>query len=412
MSNSEKMLVALEQQDLKKANQYLEKALREDESSLLLELAEYLESIGFLQDAKRIYLALREDYPHVAINLAQIAAEDGAIEEAFLYLEGIPEDSDDYVTALVVMADLYDMEGLDDVAHDKLVLAHSISDDPLITLGLAELELGLGRFEEALKHYASLDNRMILEQTGISTYQRIGRIYASLGKFEAAAEFLEKSVEIAYDDQTVFELATLLYDMTEYQKAALYFKQLDTINPDFAGYEYPYALTLRQEHQLKEALRLVQQGLGKNSFDGQLLLLASQLSYENHDSQAAERYLLKAKELVEDDEEVLMRLTNLYLEQERYEEVVALDKEGIDNVLTKWNIARSYRALEEEDKAYELYQDVAKDLADNPDFLKDYAYLLHAYGYQDKARELAERYLTYVADDMEMHDFVSYLRKE
>ncbi|MGC4387723.1 hypothetical protein ABXW34_17915, partial [Streptococcus suis] len=105
-------------------------------------------------------------------------------------------------------------------------------------------------------------------------------------------------------------------------------------------------------NQGSEALRVVQQGLSKNSFDSNLLLLASQLSYEQHDSRSAESYLLEAKQVSDDTEEVLMRLSNLYLEEERYEDVVALDDEAIDNVLTKWNMAKAYRQLEDEDKAY------------------------------------------------------------
>ena len=178
-----------------------------------------------------------------------------------------------------------------------------------------------------------MDNREILELTGVSTYQRIGRAYACLGKFEAAIEFLEKTIEIEYEDEAVFELATILYDQKEYQKANLYFKQLDTMNPDFAGYEYVYGLSLHEEHKTQEALRLVQQGLTKNEFAVNLLLLASQLSYELHDSTQAENYLLKAKKVAEDDEEVLVRLTNLYLEEERFEDVLALENDDIDNLL-------------------------------------------------------------------------------
>ena len=36
-------------------------------------------------------------------------------------LDAIPEDSDDYLSALIVKADLYQMEGLTDVARDKLL---------------------------------------------------------------------------------------------------------------------------------------------------------------------------------------------------------------------------------------------------------------------------------------------------
>lgn len=119
---------------------------------------------------------------------------------------------------MIVKADLYQMEGLTDVARDKLLEASQLSDDSLIIFGLAEMEFELGNFEQAIQYYAKLDNRDLLATTGVSTYERIGKSYASLGKFEAAREFLEKAIEIEYNDTIAFELATLLYDQEEYQK--------------------------------------------------------------------------------------------------------------------------------------------------------------------------------------------------
>lgn len=407
MLNSEKMVASIQNQDLEHADKYFKRALKEDDAETLLELAEYLESIGFLPQAREIYLQERESYPEVNINLAQIATEDGDIEGAFLYLDAISPESEAYLSALLVMADIYDMEGLTDVAREKLLLASKISDDPLVIFGLAEIELELGNFNQAIKEYAKLDNREILELTGISTYQRIGRAYASLGKFEAAIEFLEKTIEIEYDDGTIFELATILYDQGEYQKANVYFKQLDTMNPDFEGYEYIYAQSLHEENKTEEALRLVQKGLSKNEFDTNLLLTASQFSYELHDSKQAENYLLKAKDVAIDDEDVLMRLTNLYLEEKRYEDVVTLSRDNIDSVLTKWNIAKAYQALEADKKALNLYDELATDLSDNPEFLQDYAYILREFGQKERAHQVAERYLQLVPDDVNMVGFLN-----
>ncbi|HEP1478897.1 TPA: tetratricopeptide repeat protein [Streptococcus pyogenes] len=412
MLNSEKMIASLDQQDLAHAEKYFQKALKEDDADSLIALGEYLESIGFLPHAKRIYLQLADDYPELNINLAQIAAEDDAIEEAFLYLDKVSKDSPNYLSALLVMADLYDMEGLTEVAREKLLQAVAISSEPLVIFGLAEIDMSLQYFKEAIDYYAQLDNRQILELTGISTYQRIGRAYASLGKFEAAIEFLEKAVAIEYEDETVFELATLLYDQENYQKANLYFKQLETINPDYPGYEYGYALSLHEEHKTSEALRLVQQGLRKNAFDSQLLLLASQLSYELHDRQNAENYLLQAKEVAVDDEEILMRLATLYFDAERFEEVIALNRETIDNVLTKWTIAKAYHALEQEEVALTLYNEISADLAENPEFLQDYAYLLREFGQFHKAIQVATAYLRQVPDDVNMQDFLDHIKHQ
>lgn len=407
MNNSEKMVACISQQDLEKANKYFKRALAEDDVETLLSLAEYLEGIGFFPQASQIYAQVKDDFPEVGLNLAQIAFEDGLVEEAFAYLEEIPVDSPVYVEALLVKADLYQAEGLSDVAREKMLEASYLSDEPVILFGLAELDMELGLFDEAISYFAQLDNRDIYELTGVSTYQRIGIAYASLGKFEVAIEFLEKAVELEYDDQTVFELAALLFESEEYQKANLYFKQLDTINPDFDGYEYAYAQSLHAEHKIDEALAMTEKGLAKNDFDANLLLQASQYAYELHDEARAEDYLLRAKEVADDGNELALRLSNLYLEQERFQEVVALFDKEVENVLARWNIAKAYQALEQEDAAIQLYDELALDLVENPEFLADYIEVLRQLGRLDEAKEQASRYTQLVPDDLAMQEFLN-----
>ena len=411
MNNSQQMLQALEEQDLTKAEHYFVKALENDPSDLLYELATYLEGIGFYPQAKEIYLKIVEDFPEVHLNLASIASEDGQIEEAFAYLEEIQADSDWYVSALALKADLYQMEGLTDVAREKLLEALTYSEDPLLILGLAELDSELENYQEAIQGYAQLDNRTIYEQTGISTYQRIGFAYAQLGKFETATEFLEKALELEYDDLTAFELASLYFDQEEYQKAVLYFKQLDTISPDFEGYEYGYSQALHKEHQVQEALRITKQGLEKNPFETRLLLAASQFSYELHDASGAENYLLTAKADAEDTEEILLRLATIYLEQKRYEDILDLQSDEPENLLTKWMIARSYQEMDDLDTAYEHYQELAGDLKDNPEFLEHYIYLLRELGYFEEAKVNAQAYLKLVPDDVQMQELYERLQE-
>ena len=405
------MLQALEEQDLTKAEHYFVKALENDPSDLLYELATYLEGIGFYPQAKEIYLKIVEDFPEVNLNLAAIVSEDGQIEEAFAYLEEIQADSDWYISALALKADLYQLEGLTDVAREKLLEALTYSEDPLLILGLAELDSELENYQEAIQGYAQLDNRTIYEQTGISTYQRIGFAYAQLGKFETATEFLEKALELEYDDLTAFELASLYFDREEYQKAVLYFKQIDTISPDFEGYEYGYSQALHKEHQVQEALRIAKQGLEKNPFETRLLLAASQFSYELHDASGAENYLLTAKADAEDTDEILLRLATIYLEQERYEDILDLQSNEPENLLTKWMIARSYQEMDDLDTAYEHYQELAGDLKDNPEFLEHYIYLLRELGYFEEAKVNAQAYLKLVPDDVQMQELYERLQE-
>ena len=89
MNHSQRMVEALEMQELEEAEIQYQKALLEDEDADLLDLGQYLESIGFYPQAKEIYQQIAPTYPEVYLSLATILAEDGQMEEAFAYLEEI-----------------------------------------------------------------------------------------------------------------------------------------------------------------------------------------------------------------------------------------------------------------------------------------------------------------------------------
>ena len=138
-------------------------------------------------------------------------------------------------------------------------------------------------------------------------------------------------------------------------------------------------------------------------------LLASQLSYELHQPKQAEAYLLEAKEVADDLEEIVLRLTTLYIEQERFDEVLAWQTEEVENLVTKWNIARALAALEKTEEAVSAYQELYEDLKDNPEFLETYVYLLREAGDVTRAREVAKHYLAIVPDDVQMQSIYDSL---
>ncbi len=84
------------------------------------------------------------------------------VEEAFGYLEEISEDSSVYVEALLVKADLYQAEGLSDVAREKLLEVSHLSDEPIILFGLAELDMEL---ELLMRLFPTMPSWIIVRST-------------------------------------------------------------------------------------------------------------------------------------------------------------------------------------------------------------------------------------------------------
>ena len=177
----------------------------------------------------------------------------------------------------------------------------------------------------------------------------------------------------------------------------------------FEGYEYGYSQALHKEHQVEDALRIAKQGLEKihlklgsclllHSFRMNCMILVVQSSFS-----------LLPKEMQRIQKKFSFALQPFYMEQERFEDIIALQSQEPENLLTKWMIARSYQEIEDLDKAYELYQQLSSDLKENPEFLEQYTYLLRELGYFEEAKVQAEAYLKLVPDDVQMQELLETL---
>ncbi len=404
MSHSENVVELLHAGQFDQMATEIEKALQVDSAELLADLAEYLSMMGFSSESRQVYEAISQENTantDIILNLAEMKVDDGDLDGALALLYQVASTDDNYVAALVMIADLYQLDGVWEAALEKLQETSTISDSPLVSFAIAELHYNQANWQEAIDYFAKLSQRQILELTKVSIYQRIGTAYASLGEFENAEKFLEKSLEINHDDTVLFELAQISAVLGEHKRAIDYFKQLDALAPDFDGYAYPYAQALIEENEFDSAFAVAKDGLSKNPTDVPLLHLTSRIAYALHDLKASETYLVQALDLAELHDETIFLLSNLYLLQADYEAVINLAPLlDDDHALARWNIAKAYGELEQDKEALAIYDEINQSvLADNPEFLLDYAHILIRNGRASDAKLSLTQYLASVPDD-------------
>jgi len=95
------------------------------------EVAEEIASLGFMEEAKDLFLELHKRYPgegEILFSLAEVTTELGEEEEALLYLEKIDRDDPIYPGALLLLADLYQGMGMDEVRYSNNRLISSSSE--------------------------------------------------------------------------------------------------------------------------------------------------------------------------------------------------------------------------------------------------------------------------------------------
>lgn len=404
---SEKMLQALHEEELAQAQLMLAEAIRKDDDDTLADLGEELLSLGFLEEAKLVFDHLVTIFPEadgLNLPLAEIAIENNLIDDAFVYLEKVGKDSDSYVQSLLVTADLYQVIGIPEVSEVKLKEAQRLMpDESLILFALGELYFSNGQFQEAATAYQELLEGQVAEISNVSINERLGSTLSMSGDFEGAIPFLEKALGEGQTDDRLFQLAFTYLQLHENQKAIALLQQLRALNPHYQSLYLSLGEALQEEEQLEEARTVLAEGIKENPFQVDLYQLASENAYRLHDTEKAEALLKEALELGEKTDETRLTLSNLYLNEHRFDEVIdvvqQMEEQG--HPYGEWNLAHAYNELEEFDLAKVHYEQAYQELSHEPEFLKEYAVFLREEGQLEQAKELLQHYLHHEPGDNE-----------
>ncbi|MCT8310646.1 tetratricopeptide repeat protein [Tetragenococcus halophilus] len=415
MTYSEKMLDALDQEDFAEAQLQLNQAIKEDSKDILEELGESLLSIGFLEEAKQVFENLKSRHPEQKENnlpLAEIAVENNETDAALELLEEIGSDSELYPQALLVTADLYQVLGIPEVSESKLKEASRIlPDEPLIQFALAELYLSMDRFNEAAFIYQHLLELGEEEINHVSIKERLGTTLSLEGDFENAVEYLEASLEEGETDERLFQTAFVYRQLKDNDKSIRYLQELRELNPQYRALYLPLAESLQEEELVEEAQTVIEEGIQENPYQVDLYHFASENSYRLHDAKKAEDYLLQALELGEKTEETLLTLSNLYINEERFEEAIKTvqQMEDTQNPYALWNLAHAYNELEDFEQAGQYYEQASVELKHEPDFMKEYGIFLREEGRLEEAKSYLSHYLEHEPGDMEAESILDNL---
>ncbi|MDT2815833.1 CDC27 family protein [Vagococcus carniphilus] len=412
MSYSKKMLQALSDGDLVEAQLAFEKAQMEDLAEERLQLADNLFQLGFIEESETLYEKLFEEFPEeetLKIALAEIAIENDDLEKAFTFLESIEETSDLYAQSLITQADIYQVLNIPEVSERKLKQAKEyLPDEPLLDLSLAELYFSNEDYLKAVDMYEKLRGSFKEGESPISLDERIGVALSRIGDFEHAIIHLEKAIE---EDETVerlFQLALTFYQLEENERAIELLKQVKLMDESFNQVYYPLAQILFDEGLHDEVIEIIEEGISQNPYETSLYHLASDTAYHLGDKDQAKQYLEEVISLEIDADLSKMRLAELLLKEEEYEEVIQLmdTLENKEQNFSEWILAQAYNGLEEFDKAKEFYEKAKETLVDDPEFLKDYALFLREEGQIDVANELLKQYISIVPGDIEVASLI------
>lgn len=380
---------------------------------MLYESASLLAAYGFMSEANRLYETLQFHLPEEAqlkIDRSSVLIELGEEDEALLLLSEVKPQDDEYVQALLALADYYQMTGLAETALSKIKEAHALlPKEPVIRFAYAELLLDSGKFGEAARLYLDLKEE-VAEIGDVSMVSRLAEAYSAGAAYEEAIPYYEEMLKDKMLPDTLFGGAFAYYQIGNAERAISLLDELIDIDPDYYS-----AYMLAGQAQIlagndEKAYETFQNGIKRDEYDKELQLSAGKCALKLGRAEDAETHLKEALVLDPEYIEALITLAALYNQLERDVELLELlsyaKEEKEDIPLLKAFYAYAYERLEKYEDAYKSFSEAYSGMKEDYEFLSRYANFLVEEGRRDKATEVVKQLVTLFPEDQNWRAFL------
>jgi tetratricopeptide (TPR) repeat protein len=418
MSHGEKMLTSLQEGHLEEAKKHFNETLKFGSHEEKFSLAEELHHLGFLEEAKKLYENLLMYYPgegELIIELAEVLVEMDLEEAAIEQLSHIEENDISYPRALLLMADLYQMQGLFEVSEQKLLKAKNLlPGEPVIQFGLGELYSETGRFLEAIRYYQQLIENGTTEIGGTYIHQRLAEAYSVGGSFEEALAHYEKALEEHLEINTLFGYGFTAFQAGYYETAIEKLVSVKELDPDYHSVYLLLAKAYEHTEELEESLSVIHEGIKQDEYNKELSLFGGKISLKLGLDKEAEKFLRDALALDPGYVEAALLINKLFFTQDRYEDVheiaQLLTAEGEEEPQLTWDLAKAYEGLEQYNHALKQYRAAYTYFKNHEEFLTEYGQFLVEEGLRADAIEVYKQLLDMDPSNDEWQDLIERLQ--
>lgn len=395
MDKIEKIITLLESGNHEEAIRYYNDILLNGSNEERFVLAEEMFQLGFLEETKSLLAQLLTSYPEegeLLVLYAEACLELGLEEEAMLTLEKVCNTDHSFPQSLLLLADLYQMQGLYEVSEQKLLLAKkTLPNEILVDFALGELYLEQGRFTEAIRMY-ELVLKEEDEVAGINIHQRMAEALSAGGAFEEALKFYEQALDDHLEINTLFGYAFTALQAGYNRTAIEKFEEVKVLDPEYHSLYLNLAKAYEREEELTNAVKTIEEGLKYDDFNKDLYFYGGKIAIKSNQPERAEHLLRQALVLDPEFIEAALSLNKVLFIQEKYDdalEIIELMKEnGIEDPEFIWDEAHALAKIENFSLALNKYQHAYNFFKNQQDFLSEYGYFLNEEGKRDKAAEI------------------------
>lgn len=415
MDKIEKANACMASGETEKGLSMLRDLVSDPDDAIAFEAASIYQNYGFLDEAEAVYKRLLASYPddsELLLQVSDLLIDKDQEDQAIDYLLQISSGDGNYLSAQVLLAELYQLEGLDEVAERKLKHALKISPgNPLLLDALGEFYLSCGQPANAATCFeAIVENKMLADQ---NIDLKLAEAYSLCGKFEEALTAYQKGLKKEKRLDSLFGYAMAA---SRLQKNTIVISSLEELRELDPGYStlYPVlANAYKQEGQLEKALQIAEAGLEQDEYNNRLFTEAANLAAASHQNEKAAYYFQKCLELDPENTQSLIRLIELYAQNGDYQSIIKqLEKRHPEDPMLQWFLATAYNQEDRLDEAGHYYQACSSHFSGNPEFLREYGDYLRDIGNAEKGLILLERALKLNPENDELAEFINRLKQD
>ena len=281
-----------------------------------------------------------------------------------------------FLQGQLLLADLYQMQGLHEVAEQKLLRAIELApNESIVAYGLGEFYFERGDYKKSIRYF-----KQVIQQNeklpNVNVELRLAEAYSATGLFEDAIPYYQKGLTENVELSSLFGFGFTAYQLGDYRLAIEQLLVLKELDPEY-GSLYPYlAKAYEAQYLYDDAIKVLNEGIKLGDFNEELYLLAGKLSLKMKNSENGEEYLRQVLAINPSHFEAVRTLAALLKEEERFEELLELidyiKDFGEDDPLFTWFEASAHSKLESFEMADGLYKEISLHFENDPDFLEEY----------------------------------------
>ncbi|MBM7633516.1 tetratricopeptide repeat protein [Geomicrobium sediminis] len=409
----------IEEGDVERGLTILNALENHEDDDTQFQVAAIYQELGHAEKSMTIIDELLVKFPNEGSLLtlkAEAAIDLDEEETAITSLENIDQRDHAYVEAQMLLADLYQLQGLEEVAEQKLFKAMEVAPkEPVLLAGIGSYYVEQGSYQKAIPYLKqAIEHGFSSEEANMNLL--LAESYSNTGEWETALNYYEDAVDERAEPRALFGygFTALQAGMTE--TAIEQLEALRAKDPAFTSLYVPLIEAYEQEGNADKALELTRAGLVQDEENEQLYLKQGHLNQTTGATDEATRAFLRVLDLNPANHKAASQLLELYYEQEDADEIMTLldrlKTSGEEDPLFLYYEGKAKQLDDDVEGALLLFEQVQEYLSSDGLAMEEYGYLLLENGKREEAMTAFKRALALQEDNQQLRMYVHSLQEE